>query len=89
MMDSDALTKAIQSALTAETARIVEEEAKAAAKRVEERVRGETVRISTRLLQKFNMEMRGPTLCITVDFTETVMPFRPVPEVREFFPPAH
>lgn len=88
-MNSDSLVKAIQSALTTETGRIVNEEAAAAAKRVEERVKAETVRITTKLLERFNMEMRGPALVITVDFSHAEKPFSRQAMPSDFSFPTH
>jgi hypothetical protein len=66
----DALHRAILSAMKAETKRIVEEEAKAAATRVEERVRGLSGEIATRVASWVEYSQNRNELRITVKLPE-------------------
>lgn len=57
----------VQKAFQSEIEKIVKEEAANAEKRVGERVRSEAGAIAARVLSRFDMQMRGPSLIITVD----------------------
>lgn len=69
-MNSDRLVKNIMVALENETRRIVEEEAKKAATRVEERVRAKAGEIATLVTSNVSFERFGPDLRITVHLPE-------------------
>ena len=58
----------IQRAVEVETARILDEEIKGIAARVEKRVRGMTGQIAAQVLSNFSMESLGHSLRITVKF---------------------
>ena len=62
------IEQAIKNAITAETAKIVEDEAKAAAERVEKRVRGMVAEIAATVITRMSMERRGDQLVILMDF---------------------
>lgn len=64
------MMQVISNALKSQIERIVEEEAKEAAKRVEDRVRGSTGDIAARVLNHFSMEKYGSDIRITVHFPE-------------------
>lgn len=66
MTDFD-LIKAVQQAIQQSVEVIINEEADEAGKRVAKRVRAKTAEISTRLLDHFHMDMRGPELRIRID----------------------
>lgn len=63
---TDQLLAAVTSAMETATKRIVEEEAKSAAARVEERVRGMAGEIATKVASWVNYERCGNELRITV-----------------------
>lgn len=67
----DALHKAICSALETETKRIVDEEAKAAAAKVEDRVRKMACQIAANLSRSITYEQFRDGLTITVKFPST------------------
>lgn len=67
----EVIPQTILRAIEKEIAVIVEQEAQAAAKRVELRVRENVAAISGRVLQHFSMEHRGPELVIRVNFDNT------------------
>jgi len=58
----------IRDAIQDEIKIAVEAEAKEAAARVEKRVKEMTMKIATNVLQRFDMEVMGEKLKITVDF---------------------
>lgn len=64
------LTAAISQAIMDRVKEVVDEEANAAAKRVEERVRGETGMIAGRVLHYYTMEQVGQEIRIRVEFPE-------------------
>jgi hypothetical protein len=66
MITTEQLHKSIINAMQAETQRIVDEEARAAAVRVEERVRGMTGQIATRVASYVSYETGRNELRITV-----------------------
>jgi hypothetical protein len=66
MDKADQFHQAILRAVKTETDRIVDEEAKAAATRVEERVRAAVGGIATRVATNVNFERFGPDIRITV-----------------------
>lgn len=65
---TDSLSSKIYRVMEAEITRIVEEEAEAAAKRVQARVRGMTGQIAARCLEHYTFERLGNQLVIRVDF---------------------
>lgn len=66
---NDSLVNAVRKAYQSEIEKIIKEEALEAEKRVGERVRGMAGDIAARILTRFNMEMRGSQMIITVDTT--------------------
>jgi hypothetical protein len=68
--NSDTLHRLILSALDNEVKRIVAEEAEAAAKRVEERVRGETGKIAAKVSSYVSYNTMRDEVIITVRFPE-------------------
>lgn len=71
MQNSDGITSAIQKAIKAEVESIVEQEAKAAAVRVEKRVGEQVGSIAATCLEHFSFERMGNHLQIVVDFEGT------------------
>jgi hypothetical protein len=64
----DALIQAVKGAMESQVEKICNEEAAAAAKRVEERVRAITGQIATKLFHDVHFSMRGHDLTIVVKF---------------------
>ena len=68
MIDNgDRVTRAIRNAIRQEIETIVDEEAKEAATRVQEKVRRRTGAIAATVLERWNMEQCGTQLKIIVD----------------------
>lgn len=74
MINTTELHKAILKAMEAETNRIIEEEAKVAASRVEERIRGLVGQVATKVSSYVNFETGRDRLIITVKLPEREAP---------------
>ena len=67
-MNETMLSEVIYKGIENEVRKIIEEEAKCAGERVEERVRGMVGQVATKVLERCSFEVYGSTLKILVDF---------------------
>lgn len=69
-MNAESLDQSIVRLLTERVASIVAEEAEAASKRVEQRVKEQTASIAASVLRHYSMEQRGSEIVIRVQLPE-------------------